>query len=283
MHVPTLRQCFTKAFLAVVVASLMTSVEAKEAVREPAKIALAPHADHWFHFGEWEIGEWLWLKPDGTYTSIERDDVEKVDTIDRGRWTVDGPRLVLDARIRVRDIETPEFDIHVQDLCGVDMLPELRRRIARIASDPRAVATSGGIFTAFRDGGRHLGCGAFATMDTMSGGAPMLARMTQAIDAYLAHPADRQRFVFDAYAYRNRTLLIPIDPGPVKMRLGLARVMSEFDRNVGDPQLIYLDVSRQMFEQVDACDFPMAFGWCRDLTTALYETLVRWFPSQGPH
>jgi hypothetical protein len=270
---------FTKLLIVALLASALavTASGAKPTIPGPVKVVLESRADHRFHFSDGYEGHWLWLRSDDTYVSIYRGDTGIVVTEDHGRWAVQGSRLVLDAQFKARDIETPEFDILVQDICGVDMLPELRRRIAIRVSRPNAAANVD-VISAIRDGGKRYRCGAI-TLVKGSSDAPMLRHMLQAIDAYLAHPSDRQRFSFDAYAYRDRTFLVPVDPGPAMMRHGLPDIMAEFARDTDNPQYVYLDVSKQFFEQVDACDFPTARGRCEDLTAAMFDTLVRWFPS----
>jgi hypothetical protein len=254
----------------------------------PSRLALAPDVDHFFHFGMNESGEWLWLKRDASYTRVEHDDLGWVWTVDRGAWHVDGSQLMLDAVLRARDIRTRDFEVHFYGACAVGLLPELRRQIVATRAEGKPIDdVKAGFHAPNRRCGAYItetpepwkGCHA-AEPDHPDPSNEAIDALIRAIDAYVATPANRHRFVFEAYAYRGQRFLMPVDPGPDAFTT-FPSVLHALDQpDHGPPQGVHLEVSRDVFSSVDACDFPAAHGKCQDVAFAMAETLARWFP--GP-
>jgi hypothetical protein len=256
---------------------------------DPALVPLASGKDYYFEIRTGTDEEALWLRRDGTYTRVYLHDTGGVETDDRGRWTVQGSRLVLDSARRVRDIHSPGYMVEVDDACGIEMLPELRKRIAaRIIWNKEHP----GQFLAVRRGGPHGQCGAHAfPVDVPYASSPRsswdpdddtLQRLLRAIDHYLAAPANRQRFVYDAYGYRGDMFLLGVDPKPE----WLDSAVEVADAIDAKKWLLLYKVpfasTQRLFESDDVCDFPprgeQGFRQCMDLTLILPERFSKMFP-----
>ena len=238
--------------------------------RSPEEVDVAEGGDHYYHFGEWEEGLWLWLRRDGSYVEVKHNDMQAVTTADRGRWRFRKDRLILDSALRARDIETPEFVIAIHNDCGASLLPELREKLTALQQQPWKPGTNLNIGVGWV-GASSLSCGIGIESVSAPADGTVLGRVIDSIDAYKAS-AEPNRFAYSAYRYGAYNFLIPSDPGPGKLDLSLAQAVSETDAGGREgwlPQLVYIEVPREQFEQIDSCDFRATTGRCGDVVNWL--------------
>jgi hypothetical protein len=221
--------------------------------------------DYFFRSDHLTSADYLQLAKDGTYSEV---DVEHMFTqlSDRGSWSSQGNRLILVSDIAVRSIETSHYTVHVFDRCGVELLPQLKKKIAALKSkvaDGRVTADQVERLEIRRKAKPPLRrCGPSVSMDpgfkfdVGFADAVSLDILNAAIDGYLDDRENQNRFVYDQFSYENHNFLATAAPGQRAVETTPASFKEAVDRESGwTPSFALIEIDKATYDRGVTCTY----------------------------